>query len=238
MRGVRPRCSPPLARCLAQDVQSRVNFVELDATSPAWPVNDAAFDVAGLAPGRARQRAVGRRVWAVIRAMRAMRGARQRLAEARRGTEEKAMSVSSRRATMVALNFGMWAKFCPNRPTQIQTWLCLGVKSVRSVEPQKSEQHSVRTHGAHIFLLFRIVACAETPEIRMIHTVLRGDGRKVVYKEGCMETVLKRRKIALRRPPRRLRPPLGQLCRGWWKMLEAPSLSMKLGLTVALATSG
>merc|ERR1712217_716963 len=27
------------------DVQSRVNFVELDATSPAWPVNDAAFDV-------------------------------------------------------------------------------------------------------------------------------------------------------------------------------------------------
>ena len=28
-----------------QDVQSRVNFVELDATSPDWPVNDAAYDV-------------------------------------------------------------------------------------------------------------------------------------------------------------------------------------------------
>merc|ERR1712113_1151900 len=27
------------------DVQKRVNFVELDATSPDWPVNDAAFDV-------------------------------------------------------------------------------------------------------------------------------------------------------------------------------------------------
>lgn len=27
------------------DVQSRVNFVELDATSPKWPVNDATYDV-------------------------------------------------------------------------------------------------------------------------------------------------------------------------------------------------
>merc|ERR1712050_357873 len=27
------------------DVQKRVNFVELDATSPNWPVADAAFDV-------------------------------------------------------------------------------------------------------------------------------------------------------------------------------------------------
>eukprot|EP00405_Crypthecodinium_cohnii_P017603 CAMPEP_0206445244 /NCGR_PEP_ID=MMETSP0324_2-20121206/15392_1 /ASSEMBLY_ACC=CAM_ASM_000836 /TAXON_ID=2866 /ORGANISM="Crypthecodinium cohnii, Strain Seligo" /LENGTH=376 /DNA_ID=CAMNT_0053913421 /DNA_START=140 /DNA_END=1270 /DNA_ORIENTATION=+ len=29
----------------SEDVQSRVNFVELDATSPDWPVQDAAFDV-------------------------------------------------------------------------------------------------------------------------------------------------------------------------------------------------
>eukprot|EP00405_Crypthecodinium_cohnii_P011022 CAMPEP_0206442732 /NCGR_PEP_ID=MMETSP0324_2-20121206/13983_1 /ASSEMBLY_ACC=CAM_ASM_000836 /TAXON_ID=2866 /ORGANISM="Crypthecodinium cohnii, Strain Seligo" /LENGTH=389 /DNA_ID=CAMNT_0053910603 /DNA_START=75 /DNA_END=1244 /DNA_ORIENTATION=- len=28
-----------------QDVQDRVNFVELDATSPTWPVDDEAFDV-------------------------------------------------------------------------------------------------------------------------------------------------------------------------------------------------
>merc|ERR1712060_687194 len=28
-----------------EDVQKRVNFVELDATSPDWPVSDAAFDV-------------------------------------------------------------------------------------------------------------------------------------------------------------------------------------------------
>lgn len=29
----------------SKDVQERVNFVELDATSPDWPVNDASFDV-------------------------------------------------------------------------------------------------------------------------------------------------------------------------------------------------
>ena len=29
----------------SEDVQSRVNFVELDATSPDWPVDEAAFDV-------------------------------------------------------------------------------------------------------------------------------------------------------------------------------------------------
>lgn len=29
----------------SEDVQKRVNFVELDATSPDWPVNDAAYDV-------------------------------------------------------------------------------------------------------------------------------------------------------------------------------------------------
>ena len=28
-----------------QDVQSRVNFVELDATSPDWPVNDGAYEI-------------------------------------------------------------------------------------------------------------------------------------------------------------------------------------------------
>merc|ERR1711972_438945 len=28
-----------------EDVQKRVQFVELDATSPDWPVNDAAYDV-------------------------------------------------------------------------------------------------------------------------------------------------------------------------------------------------
>jgi len=29
----------------SEDVQSRVNFVELDATSPSWPVKDGAYDV-------------------------------------------------------------------------------------------------------------------------------------------------------------------------------------------------
>ena len=29
----------------AQDVQSRVNFTELDATSPDWPVNDGEYEI-------------------------------------------------------------------------------------------------------------------------------------------------------------------------------------------------
>ena len=30
---------------MSADVQSRVNFVELDATSPDWPVSDAVYDI-------------------------------------------------------------------------------------------------------------------------------------------------------------------------------------------------
>ncbi|CAE7265367.1 NMA1 [Symbiodinium pilosum] len=28
-----------------QDIQDRVNFVELDATSPDWPVSDSNYDI-------------------------------------------------------------------------------------------------------------------------------------------------------------------------------------------------
>jgi hypothetical protein len=30
---------------MSADVQARVNFAELDATKPDWPVDDAAYDV-------------------------------------------------------------------------------------------------------------------------------------------------------------------------------------------------